>query len=155
MSDDPAERRLAEMGIVLPTPPAAAASYDPAVRTGNLLFVSGQLPIGPGGLRFAGKIGRDYDLAAGQEAARLCAINILAQARAALGSLDAIRRVVKLTGFVNGTADFTDAHLVINGASELIATVLDERGRHSRAAVTVASLPMGAAVEVDAIIEVG
>lgn len=154
MSADPAEQRLAELGIVLPTPPVAAASYLPATRGGGLLWVSGQLPIGPAGLQFAGKLGRDYGIADGQQAARLCAINILAQARAALGSLGAIRRILKLTGFVNGTADFIEPHLVINGASEFLADALADRGRHARSAVTVASLPMGAAVEIEAVIEV-
>jgi enamine deaminase RidA (YjgF/YER057c/UK114 family) len=146
-------KRLAERGIELPMPPAPVASYVPAVRTGNLLFVSGQVSI-QGGKVMAGKVGRDLDLEAAQGAARVCALNIVAQARAALGDLDHIKRCVKLTGFVNAEPDFTDHPKVINGASDLMVEVFGEAGKHARAAVGAPSLPLGAAVEIEAIFEI-
>jgi enamine deaminase RidA (YjgF/YER057c/UK114 family) len=147
--------RLQSLGIVLPEAAAPAANYVPYMRSGNLVFVSGQLPLGPDGLTHVGKLGSDIAVADGQMAARQCAINILAQARSALdGDLEQIRQVVRITGFVAGPAEFTDHHLVVNGASDLLVDVLGERGRHARAAVGVAALPMNASVEVDAIIEV-
>ena len=138
-----------------PCPAAAppAANYVPFVRTGNLLFTSGQLPLSGGKLVSTGLLGRDLDTAAGQDAARACAINILAQVKAATGDLEKIARIVKITVFVASTPDFTEQHLVANGASDLLATVLGERGRHARAAVGTASLPLGAPVEVEAIVE--
>ena len=147
--------RLQSLGIVLPEAAAPAANYVPYMRSGNLVFVSGQLPLGPDGLTHVGKLGSDIAVADGQVAARQCAINILAQVRGALdGDLEQIRQVVRITGFVAGPAEFTDHHLVVNGASDLLVDVLGERGRHARAAVGVAALPMDASVEVDAIIEV-
>lgn len=151
---DAIEARLAEKGITLPTPPAPAANYVPFVFAGTLLFISGQLPFGPEGLAHKGKLGRELDLAAGKAAACLCAINILAQAKAALGTLDRIKRCVRLGGFVNATEDFTDHPAVINGASDLIAEILGEAGRHARAATGAGSLPLGASVEIDAIFEI-
>jgi len=125
------------------------------MRTGNLLYISGQLPLGADGLTHTGKLGSDLSVADGQAAARQCAINILAQANAALGGdLERIVQLVRITGFVAGLVDFTEHHLVVNGASDLLAEALGERGRHSRAAVGVAALPLNASVEVDAIIEV-
>lgn len=147
------DNRLAELGITLPDAPAPAGSYVACVRTGDLLFVSGQISSGPGGL-IRGRLGDDLDVAAGQAAARACGLALLAQARAALGSLDGVSRVVKLTGFVNSTPDFTDQPEVVNGASDLMAEVFGDAGRHARAAVSAASLPRGVAVEVEAIFEV-
>ncbi|MCW5697977.1 MAG: RidA family protein [Bauldia sp.] len=150
MTETP-EERLKALGIELPTPSAPAANYVPTVIAGGMLYVSGQLPMGPSGLAFTGRLGDGVDVATGQEAARLCAINLLAQARAALGSLDRIAQLVKLTGFVAGTPDFTEPHKVINGASDLMVDALGDRGRHARAAVVAAQLPLGASVEVEAI----
>lgn len=148
------ERRLAEMGIQLPTPAAPAANYVPVVRSGNQLFVSGQLPMGPNGLTCIGKVGGDVSIEDAREAARLCAINILAQAKATLGDLDKVARIVKLVGFVNSVPDFGDQPKVINGASDFLVEVLGDRGRHARSAVSAGALPFNAAVEVEAIIEV-
>jgi enamine deaminase RidA (YjgF/YER057c/UK114 family) len=147
--------RLAEMGITLPEAAAPAANYVPYVMSGNLLHISGQLPLEGGKVAVCGHLGRDVAVPAGQRAAELCAVNILAQAKAALGGdLGRIRRVVKLNGFVASAPDFTEQHLVINGASNLIAGVLGEAGKHARAAVGMAALPLNAAVEIDAIMEI-
>ena len=148
------DKRLRDLGIDLPAPAAPAASYAATMRSGAQLFVSGQLPVENGAFRCLGKLGADVDLAAGQAAARLCGLNILAQARAALGTLDRVGRVVKLVGFVNSTPDFTDQPKVVNGASELMTDVFGDRGQHARSAVGVASLPFGVAVEIEAILEV-
>ncbi len=141
--------KLKELGLSLPPPFPPAASYVPACASGNLLFVSGQLPFKDGVILHPGRVGDNVTLEQAQEAARQCALNILAQ-------LDGknVRRVVKCTGFVASAPDFTDQHKVINGASDLIVGVLGDAGRHARAAVGVAALPMGASVEVEAIIEV-
>ncbi len=150
------EDRLDALGIALPPAAAPAANYLPFARHGDLIFISGQLCIGPEGLTIKGKLGDNVTLAEGQEAARLCAVNILAQAKAALdGDLEGIGQIVRITGFVASASGFTDQHLVINGASDLLVDVLGERGRHSRAAVGMASLPLDAAVEIDAIIAAG
>ena len=152
---DTIESRLSARSIVLPQAAAPAANYLPYVITGSLLFVSGQLPMENGALAVKGLLGRDVELESGQRAAELCAINILAQAKAALGGdLSRIARVVKLSGFVASDPSFTDQHLVINGASNLIAEVLGEAGKHARAAVGMACLPLNAAVEIDAVIEI-
>jgi enamine deaminase RidA (YjgF/YER057c/UK114 family) len=148
------EKRLADLGVALPAAAAPAANYVPFVRSGNLLFTAGQLPLKDGKLQASGLLGRDLDTAAGVEAAKLCAINILAQAKVALGDLEKIVRVVKITAFVASTPDFTEQHLVANGASDFLAAALGERGKHARAAVGTASLPLNAAVEVEAIIEI-
>lgn len=149
------DERIASLGFTLPQAAAPAANYVAYVITGNLLFVSGQLPMEAGKIAVTGLLGRDVELAAGQRAAELCAVNVLAQARAALdGDLSRIKRVVKLTGMVASTPDFTDQHLVMNGASNLIANVLGENGKHARVAVGMASLPLNAAVEIDAILEI-
>jgi enamine deaminase RidA (YjgF/YER057c/UK114 family) len=146
---------LESLNISLPEAAAPAANYVPYMRTGNLLYISGQLPLGADGLTHTGKLGSDLSVADGQAAARQCAINVLAQANAALGGdLERIVQIVRITGFVAGPAEFTEHHLVVNGASDLLAEALGERGRHSRAAVGVAALPLNASVEVDAIIEV-
>jgi enamine deaminase RidA (YjgF/YER057c/UK114 family) len=148
--------RLAELGIDLPEPSAPAANYVPYVVSGNLVFVSGQLPVWNGDFRFIGKVGADFSLEEGIEAARLCGINLIAQARdAAGGDLDRIKRVVKLGGFVNAGPDFTDHPKVINGASDLMADVFGEAGKHARFAVGAVSLPLGVAVEVDGVFELG
>lgn len=151
---DTIESRLAGLGITLPSPAAPAANYVPAVRTGAQLFISGQIPMGPNGLEHVAKLGAEYSVEEGQAAARLCAINVLAQAKAALGDLEKIVRLVKVGGFVNSTQDFTDQPKVINGASDFFVEAMGERGKHSRSAVGVASLPFGVAVEVEAIFEV-
>ena len=153
---DTIETRLKARNIELPEAAAPAANYVPYVISGSTLYISGQLPMENGAISAKGILGRDLDVAAGQRAAELCAINILAQARAALGGdLERIVRVVKLNGFVASEPSFTDQHLVINGASNLIADILGECGKHARAAVGMACLPLNAAVEIDAVIEIG
>ena len=147
------DTRIAQLGITLPDAPAPAANYVPYVQSGKLLFVSGQISAGPEGL-IRGRLGEDMDTAAGAVAARACGLALIAQARAALGSLDRIARVVKLTGFVNSTPDFTDQPEVVNGCSDLMVEVFGDAGRHARAAVSAASLPRGVAVEVEAIFEI-
>jgi enamine deaminase RidA (YjgF/YER057c/UK114 family) len=147
------ESRLAALGHTLGTPPRPAANYVPTTRAGNLLFVAGQIPSGPGGPEFIGKLGAGIDVATGQAAAARCALAILAQAKAAGVDLDRAR-LVKVVGFVNSAPDFTDVPKVINGASDLFVAVLGEAGRHARSAVGVATLPFGVAVEVEAIFEV-
>lgn len=150
----PIEERLARLGLTLPDAPAPAANYVPAVRSGALLHVSGQISQGPGGL-ITGRLGDDLDVAAGAEAARACALSLLAQVRAACdGDLGRLVRVVKLTGFVSSTPDFTDQPKVINGASDLLVELLGESGRHARSAVGVAALPLGVAVEIEGLFEV-
>jgi enamine deaminase RidA (YjgF/YER057c/UK114 family) len=147
------EARLEALGVSLPAAAAPAANYVPFTWTGNLVFTAGQLPLKDGKLVASGLLGRDLDTAAGKEAAKLCAINVLAQAKAALGDLEKIRQLVKITVFVASTPDFTEQHLVANGASDFLAAALGERGKHARSAVGTASLPLNAAVEVEAIIE--
>ena len=148
------EARLAELGISLPEPVAPVANYVPFVQTGSLVFISGQVSIGPDGL-VAGTLGADMDIAAGQAAARLCGINLLAQLKAACGGeLERVTRVVKLGGFVAATPDFTDIPKVINGCSDLMVDALGEAGRHARSAVSCPVLPLGAAVEVDGVFEI-
>jgi len=148
------EARLLALGVTLPQAPAPAANYVPAVISGSTLYVSGQLPFGPDGLTATGRLGENVTVEQAREAAKLCAVNILAQARAALGDLDRIGRIVKLTGFVASTPEFYDQPKVVNGASDFLAEALGEAGRHARSAVGVAALPLGAAVEVEAIIEI-
>ena len=145
------ENRLAELGIVLPAAAAPVAAYVPVVVTGNLAHVSGQLPFVDGQL-LTGRLGEDVSLERGAAAARACGLMILAQLRAALGSLDRVERIVKLGAFVNSAATFTDQPKVANGASELMAEVFGDAGKHARSAVGVPVLPLGAAVEVDAIV---
>jgi len=147
---DPAAR-LAELGLTLPQPAAPVAAYVPVVVAGNLAHVSGQLPFIDGAL-VTGRLGETVTPGQGQAAARACGLMILAQLQAALGSLDRVERVVKLGAFVSSTADFTGQPAVANGASELMVAVFGEAGRHARSAVGVPVLPLGAAVEVDAIV---
>jgi enamine deaminase RidA (YjgF/YER057c/UK114 family) len=148
------EARLAELGISLPTPPAPVASYVPFVQTGAVVHVSGQVSTDPtGGIK--GRLGGGLTLEQGQAAARLCGLNLLAQLKAACGGdLDRLVRVVKLGGFVNVTPDFDPIPAVVNGCSDLMVDVFGDRGRHARAAVGVANLPMGFAVEVEGIFEI-
>ncbi|MDA0923796.1 MAG: RidA family protein [Proteobacteria bacterium] len=152
------EARLAEMGIELAgPPPAPAANYVPYVVAGELVFVSGQIPMTAAGLEtlIKGRVGVDLDIAAGAAAARLCAINLLAQVKAACGGdLDRLVRVVKLTGFVNAPPEFGDQPKVVNGASDLLVEVLGDKGRHSRSAVSAGGLPFGCAVEVEGIFQI-
>lgn len=148
------ESRLSALGLALPAAPAPVANYVPACHVGGLLFISGQISRTGDGKVLAGKLGGGVDVAAGREAAKVCALNLLAQAKAALGSLDRIERVVKLTGFVNSTPSFTDQPQVVNGASDLLVELLGDKGRHTRSAVGVSALPADAAVEIEAIFAV-
>lgn len=151
---DPIETRLAELGLTLPDAPAPAANYVPYVISGNMLYVSGQVSMGPDGF-ITGKLGQDLSVEDGAAAARACALSLLAQVRAACGGdLSRLKRVVKLTGFVNSTPDFTDQPKVINGASDTLAEILGDAGRHARSAVSAASLPFGVAVEIEGIFEI-
>lgn len=148
MSND-SEARLSALGLTLPDAPSPAANYVPFLISNGLLLISGQLSATP--LESVkGKLGADVQVEMGQAAAQLACLNVLAQAKAALGSLDRIEQTLRLTGFVNSAPDFVEQPKVINGASDLLVAVLDERGRHTRAAVGVASLPFGVAIEVDA-----
>jgi enamine deaminase RidA (YjgF/YER057c/UK114 family) len=148
------EQRLQELGIALPPAPAPVANYVPTVEAGGLLFVSGQISRKADGSVVIGKLGDTLDIEQGRDAARICALSILAQAKAALGSLDRIERIVKLTGFVNSTPAFVNHPQVVNGASDVLVEVLGDKGRHTRSAVGVAALPMDSAVEVEAIIAI-
>ena len=150
------EARLNELGIELPQAPTPAANYIPFVVTGNLVFVAGQVPVENGEVKFKGRLGENMDIDEGYQAARLCGLNLIAQAReAAGGDLDRIKRAVKLGGFVNAAPGFTDHPKVINGASDLMADVFGDAGKHARFAVGAASLPLGVAVEVDGVFELG
>lgn len=153
MSVKSIDKRLYDMGITLPEPAAPVASYVATVEHGGLLHISGQLPFVDGQI-VKGRLGESVTLDDGVNAARACGIMILAQAKAALGSLERVERVVKLGGFVNSTGDFVDQPKVVNGASDLMMAVFGENGRHARSAVGVPVLPLGAAVEVDAILAV-
>jgi enamine deaminase RidA (YjgF/YER057c/UK114 family) len=150
------EARLQEKGIELPQVAAPQGAYLPYVITGNLAFLAGQLPMLNGEVQVKGKLGEDVSLAEGQRAARLCGLNLIAQLRQAVhGDLDRVRRVVKLTGYVNATPDFEGQPKVVNGVSDLMAEVFEDRGAHARAAVGAGSLPLGVAVEVEGIFEIG
>ena len=148
------DERLAELGITLPQPAAPVAAYVPAVEQGGLLHISGQICFSEDGNLIVGRLGEDMNLERGIDAARRCGVMLLAQMKAALGSLDRVERVVKLGVFVNSAPSFTDQPKVANGASELMQDVFGETGRHARSAVGVAVLPLGVAVEVDAIVAV-
>lgn len=149
-----AEKRLREMGVDLPALSAPKALYVPVVQTGKLCYVSGQIPMLDGELLYSGKVGEERTLEEGQAAARLCAVNILAALRAHLGDLDKITRIVKLQAFVNSKTGFTQQHIVVNAASQLLYDALGEKGHHARTAVGTNQLPMDAAVEIEAIVEV-
>jgi enamine deaminase RidA (YjgF/YER057c/UK114 family) len=152
------EEKILALGIELPNAPQSAGSYVQVVITGNLVFVSGQLPVEPGSIpmqiKFKGKVGKDISLEEGQEAARLCTINALAQLKSTLGSLEKIRKFVKVSGFVNCDASFSNHPQVINGASDFIVQLFGEKGRHSRSAIGVNSLPLDSAVELEFIVEI-
>lgn len=150
---DTIQKRLADLGVTLPAAAAPAANYVPYAESGKLLLTAGQLPLSDGKLVSTGLLGRDLDTQAGKNAAKHCAINILAQVQAATGDLERIARLVKITVFVASTPDFTEQHIVANGASDFLADVLGERGKHARSAVGVASLPLNAPVEIEAIVE--
>ena len=153
MTDSEIEAKLAELGLVLPEPAAPVAAYVPVVVAGGVAYVSGQLPFIDGVL-IKGRLGEDVTTGDGYEAARACGLMILAQLKAALGSLERVERIVKLGAFVCSTADFTEQPKVANGASELMAALFGDAGKHARSAVGVPVLPLGAAVEVDAIVAV-
>jgi enamine deaminase RidA (YjgF/YER057c/UK114 family) len=143
------------MGIMLPTPASPVANYVPFVRTGRLLIVSGQICLGPDGKLVAkGKLGADVSIEDGVKAAQACAVNLLAQVKAAVGDLDKVIRVVRLGGFINSAPTFIDGPKVMNGASDLVVTVFGDKGRHARTTVGVASLPLDAAIEVEGAFEV-
>jgi len=149
------DARLKELKIDLPTPMPPAANYVPFVKTGSVLLVSGQLPLLKGELHYKGKVGRELSLEEGQEAARLCGLQIIAQVKEACeGDLNRVHRCLRLGGFVNSTEKFTDQHKVINGASDLMLAVFGEKGQHVRLAVGAAALPLNAAVEIEALFEV-
>jgi len=149
------DKRLSELGIDLPEPSAPAANYIPYVISGNLVFVSGQITMSGGELKYLGKVGDSLGIDDGYQAARICAINLLAQVKVACGgNLDRVKQVVKLGGFVNCVPDFTDQPKVINGASDLMVEVFGDAGKHARFAVGAPSLPLGIAVEVDGIFQI-
>ena len=149
------DARLRELGIELPEAAAPVANYVPYVIDGKQLWVAGQVPFWNGAVKYTGVVGQDVSVDEAVDAARICAINILAQTRAALGDLDRIARVIKLGGFVNGAPGFTDQPKVINGASDLLVEVLGDKGLHARSAVGAGSLPLGVPVEIDAVIAIG
>ena len=149
------EKKLEELNIELPNAPDPVGAYVAFKKVSNLLFISGQLPISSDGKMIKGQIGKDLTLEDGQKASRLCVINILAQAKKALnGDLNNIKNCVKITGFVNSTDDFKDQPKVINPASETLSAVFGDKGKHARVAISANSLPLGAAVEIDAIFEI-
>lgn len=150
------DNRLEELGIALPMAASPAANYVPYTVSGNLVYVAGQITLLNNDLKFVGKVGEEYSVDEGYQAARLCGLNLIAQVKEAChGELEHVKKVVKLTGFVNCRSDFTDQPKVINGASDLMVEVFGDRGKHARAAVGAASLPLGVAVEVEGIFEVG
>jgi enamine deaminase RidA (YjgF/YER057c/UK114 family) len=152
------EEKIVSLGIELPDAPRSAGSYVQVVVTGNLVFVSGQIPVEQGStsmqIKFKGKVGKDISLEEGQEAARLCTINALAQLKSTLGSLDKIRKFIKISGFVNCEPSFNNHSQVINGASDFIVQIFGEKGRHSRSAIGASSLPLDSAVELEFIVEI-
>ncbi len=149
------EQRLSELSLTLPEAAAPAANYVPYVQTGNLVVVSGQITLENGELKYVGRVGQDFTTEEAYEAAKLCGLNLIAQVKAACGGdLDRVQRVVRLGGFVNCTDDFTDQPKVINGASDLMAEVFGDKGKHARAAVGVNTLPLGVAVEVEGMFEI-
>ncbi len=147
------EQKIESLGIKLPTPPTPAGSYVPVVRTGNLLYISGQIPMEDGKMMFTGKVS-DENLETAQKSARMCAINILAQLKRELGDLDNVSKIVRLSGFVNSVPEFSQHPKVINAASDLFFEIFGEKGKHSRIAVGVSSLPLDSMTEIDAIVEV-
>ena len=148
------EKRLKELGIIIPNAPKPAGSYLPVVLSGKLAFVSGQIPIKDGQVIYQGKVGTAQSIDDAQEAAKLCIINGLAQIESYCGTLDNLEKIIKISGFVNSTKDFTEHPKVINAASDLLMKIFGEKGRHSRIAIGVSSLPLNATVEIDMIVEI-
>ena len=148
------EKRLKELGIIIPNAPKPVGSYLPVVLSGKLAFVSGQIPIKDGQVVYQGKVGDTQSIDNAQEAAKLCVINGLAQIEAYCGTLDNLEKIIKISGFVNSTKDFTEHPKVINAASDLLMKIFDEKGRHSRIAIGVSSLPLNATVEIDMVVEI-
>ena len=148
------DQKLRELGLELPQPPAPVGFYVPVLRTGNLVVTSGQLPIKEGKVLFSGRVGSDLDIEAGQAAARLCALNALAQIKACLGTLESVTRIVRLEGFVLSASGFQSQPQVLNGASELMVQLFGEAGKHTRIAVGVSELPLNAAVQLGVWVEV-
>jgi len=148
------EQKLKELGITLPVPPKPAGSYIPVVRSGNLAFVSGQIPMQDGKVLFTGKVPNERTVEEAQQAARLCAVNILAQLKANIGSLDKVSKIVRVSGFVNSAQDFAEHPKIINAASDLFFEIFGENGKHSRIAVGVSSLPLNSTVEIDMTVEI-
>ena len=146
------EEKISSLKITLPTPPTPAGSYIPAVKTGNLLFISGQIPMEEGKVKFTGKV-TDDNLETAQKSAKMCAINLLAQMKRELGNLDKVTRIVRLSGFVNSDPEFYQHPKVINVASDLIFEIFGDKGKHSRIAVGVTCLPLNSMTEIDAIVE--
>ena len=147
------EDKIKQLGIVLPTPPKPAGSYISVVTSGNLAFVSGQIPMQDGKVQYTGKVPSEKSIEDAQAAAKLCAINLLAQLKSNLGNLDRITKIVRVSGFVNSTPEFTEQPKIINAASDLFFEIFGEKGKHSRIAVGVSSLPLGSTVEIDMIVE--
>lgn len=147
------DEKLASLGIILPSPPKPAGSYVPVVTTGRLVYVSGQIPIKDGKVAYFGKVPKDVSIEEAQKAAKLCIINALAQIKNELGSLDKISKIVRVSGFVNSTPEFTEQPKVINAASDLLFEIFGTKGQHSRIAIGVASLPLNSCVEIDVIAE--
>ena len=147
------EEKLKSLDIILPNPPKPAGAYIPVVKTGNIAYVSGQIPIKEGKVAFKGKVPSMQPLEEAQKAAKICIINALAQLKSELGSLDKISKIIRVSGFVNSDPDFTDQPKVINAASDLLFETFGEKGQHSRIAVGVVSLPLGSTVEIDMIVE--
>jgi enamine deaminase RidA (YjgF/YER057c/UK114 family) len=148
------ETHLSNLGIILPVAPAPAGNYLPALQNGDLLYLSGAICLVDGAMTHTGKVGADRDLAYGQEAARVCALNLLAVAQAHLKTLDAVEAVLQLNGFVNAVPSFADSPIIINGASDILVEILGERGRHTRAALAVTGLPKDSTVELQAILKI-
>ena len=147
------EEKLDALGITLPTPPKPVGSYIPVVRSGNLVFVSGQIPMKDGKILYSGKVTKDLSIEDAQKGARLCIINALAQLKFEFGNLEKISKIVRVSGFVNSPPEFIEQPKVINGASDLLFEIFEENGRHARVAVGVSSLPLNSAVEIDLIVE--
>lgn len=148
------EQKLRSLGYDVPEPPKSVASYMPAVKSGNLIFVSGQLPFTQGTLKYKGKVGIDVSKEEAYEAAVICTLNCLSVVKAQAGSLDDIKKIVKVTGYISSSSGFNEQHAVLNGSSELLADVFLEKGKHARAAVGVNELPLGAPVEIEMIVEI-
>ena len=146
--------KLKENNIILPVPPNPAGSYIPVVLTGNLAFVSGQIPIKDGNIKFMGKVPDEQSIETAQDAAKLCIVNALAQLNAYFGTLEKITKIVRISGFVNSSANFTEQPKIINAASDLLFKIFGETGKHSRIAVGVSSLPLNSTVEIDMVVEI-